>query len=71
MALLPEATLLMMEMMLSVIFPMLFGLNGEVDYWHSAAAEPMALLTVSLYAGTLALAPGLSPERPTAEPDPG
>ena len=55
-ALLPEATLLMMEMMLSVIFPMLFGLNGEVDYWHSAAAEPMALLTVSLYAGTLALA---------------
>lgn len=55
-ALLPEATLLMMEMMLSMVFPMLFGLNGEVDYWHSAAAEPMALLTVSLYAGTLALA---------------
>ena len=55
-ALLPEATLLMMEMMLSVVFPMLFGLNGEVDYWHTAAAEPLALLTVSLYAGTLALA---------------
>ena len=55
-ALLPEATLLMMEMMLSMVFPMLFGLNGEVDYWHSAAAEPMALLTVSVYAGTLALA---------------
>ena len=32
-ALLPEATLLMMEMMLSVIFPMLFGLNGEVHYF--------------------------------------
>lgn len=55
-ALLPEATLLMMEMMLSMVFPMLFGLNGEVDYWHSAAAEPMALLTVSVYAGVLALA---------------
>lgn len=55
-ALLPEATLLIMEMMLSVVFPMLFGLNGEADYWHTAAAEPLALLTVSLYAGTLALA---------------
>lgn len=55
-ALLPEATLLMMEMMLSMIFPMLFGLNGEADYWHTAAAEPLALLTVSVYTGVLALA---------------
>ena len=55
-ALLPEATLLMMEMMLSMIFPMLFGLNGEADYWHTAAAEPLALLTVSVYTGVLSLA---------------
>ena len=69
-ALLPEATLLMMEMMLSMVFPMLFGLNGEVDYWHSAAAEPMALLRFRCMPESWPWPPGPLPERPAADPDP-